>query len=208
VPINGWRHRPRGCSSRAGYAPAYVAGVVVDVTRQRRFDGTNFKRHKLPDCRFAACARREAAVPPPHLHDASVALAHFAGDRVHTTCPGGRCQGYPGDRAGRCVGRFLPFAIYSQMDSSQECQSDEKYVETKSLFLPETIRGYTFDTNIHTLFRLACRKASAVLRSYGNALAELLSEPDEKSFGAADVAESIRVLVLNHFADELRAALA
>jgi hypothetical protein len=46
------------------------------------------------------------------------------------------------------------------------------------------------------------------LRSCGNALAELLGDPDEKSFGAADVAEPIRVLVLNHFADELRAALA
>jgi len=50
--------------------------------------------------------------------------------------------------------------------------------------------------------------SSAVLRSCGNALAELLREPDEKSFGTADVAEPIRVLVLNHFADELRAALA
>ena len=51
----------------------------------------------------------------------------------------------------------------------------------------------------------ACRKASALLRLYGNALPELLGEPDEKSFGSADVAEPIRVLVLNHFADELRA---
>src|SRR6266511_3566526 len=41
-----------------------------------------------------------------------------------------------------------------------------------------------------------------------HALAELLGEPDEQSFGAADVAEPIRVLVLNHFANELRAALA
>jgi hypothetical protein len=31
----------------------------------------------------------------------------------------------------RCVGRFLPFAIYSQTDSPQECQSNEKYHETK-----------------------------------------------------------------------------
>ena len=38
---------------------------------------------------------------------------------------------YPGDRPGRCVGRFLPFAIYSQTDSPQECQSNEKYHETK-----------------------------------------------------------------------------
>ena len=33
---------------------------------------------------------------------------------------------------------------------------------------------------------------------------ELLSEPDEKTSGAADVAEPIRCLVLNHFPDELR----
>jgi hypothetical protein len=38
--------------------------------------------------------------------------------------------------------------------------------------------------------------------------AEFLGEPDEKSFGPADVAEPIHVLVLDHFADELRAALA
>src|SRR5215207_10238158 len=35
-----------------------------------------------------------------------------------------------------------------------------------------------------------------------------LGQPDEKSFGAADIAESIRVLVLNHFTDELRAVFA
>jgi hypothetical protein len=40
-----------------------------------------------------------------------------------------------------------------------------------------------------------------------NALAELLGEPNEKSFGSADVSEPIRVLVLDHFADKLRAAL-
>jgi hypothetical protein len=54
----------------------------------------------------------------------------------------------------------------------------------------------------------ACRKASALLRLYGTLYPELLGEPDEKSFGSADVAEPIRVLVLNHFADELRATLA
>src|SRR6185503_19440479 len=41
-----------------------------------------------------------------------------------------------------------------------------------------------------------------------HALAELLGEPDEESFGSADVAEPIRVLVLDHFANELRAARA
>ena len=44
--------------------------------------------------------------------------------------------------------------------------------------------------------------------SSGSLLPELLREPDENSFGASDVAEPIRVFVLNHFADELRAALA
>jgi hypothetical protein len=29
-------------------------------------------------------------------------------------------------------GRFLPFAIYSQTDSPQECQSNEKYYETNA----------------------------------------------------------------------------
>ena len=38
--------------------------------------------------------------------------------------------------------------------------------------------------------------------------AELLGESDEKPFRPADVAEPIRVLVLNHFAHELRAARA
>src|SRR4030095_570971 len=51
-------------------------------------------------------------------------------------------------------------------------------------------------------------KAGAFLRLSVNALPELLGEPDEKSFGAADVAEPIRVFVLHHFADELSAALA
>src|SRR5438046_607036 len=38
---------------------------------------------------------------------------------------------------------------------------------------------------------------------------EFLGEPDEKSFGPADVAEPIRVFVLDHFAaDELRAVFA
>ena len=38
--------------------------------------------------------------------------------------------------------------------------------------------------------------------------AELFGEADEKSLGPPDVTEAIDVLVLNHFADELRAALA
>ena len=37
---------------------------------------------------------------------------------------------------------------------------------------------------------------------------KFLGKPDENSFGAPDVAEPIRVLVLDHFADELRAAFA
>src|SRR5262245_9788075 len=38
--------------------------------------------------------------------------------------------------------------------------------------------------------------------------AELFGEPDQKSFRPPDVAEPIRVFVLDHFADELCAALA
>src|SRR4051812_28598401 len=38
--------------------------------------------------------------------------------------------------------------------------------------------------------------------------ADSLCQPDEKSFGSPDVAEPIRVLVLDQLADELRAALA
>src|SRR5687767_11535653 len=37
---------------------------------------------------------------------------------------------------------------------------------------------------------------------------KLLGKPDENSFWAPDVAEPIRVFVLDHFADELRAAFA
>ena len=42
----------------------------------------------------------------------------------------------------------------------------------------------------------------------GSLLPELLGKPDENPFGAPDVAEPIRVFVLDHFADELRAAFA
>src|SRR5205823_613724 len=42
--------------------------------------------------------------------------------------------------------------------------------------------------------------------SSGSLPSEFLGEPDENSFGAPDVAEPIRVLVLDHFADELGAA--
>src|SRR5918994_31042 len=38
--------------------------------------------------------------------------------------------------------------------------------------------------------------------------AELLGESNEKPFRPADVAEPIRILILNHFAHELRAARA
>ena len=42
----------------------------------------------------------------------------------------------------------------------------------------------------------------------GSLLPELLGEPDENSFGTPDVAEPIHVFILNHVADELRAAFA
>src|SRR5262245_59526474 len=44
--------------------------------------------------------------------------------------------------------------------------------------------------------------------SSGSLLPEFLGEPDENSFGAPDVAESILVFVLDHRAHELRAAFA
>src|SRR5688572_1916502 len=46
------------------------------------------------------------------------------------------------------------------------------------------------------------------MSSSGSRLPELLGKPDENAFGAPDVAEPIRVFVLDHFADELRAAFA
>src|SRR5258706_5629006 len=42
--------------------------------------------------------------------------------------------------------------------------------------------------------------------SSGSLLPELLGKPDENPFGAPDVTEPIRIFVLDHFADELRAA--
>jgi hypothetical protein len=64
----------------------------------------------------------------------------------------------------------------------------------------------TSDDRVAQHARLACSKARALLRLYGNALPELLGEPNEQPFGSTDVAEPIRGLVLNHFADKLRAA--
>src|SRR5262249_27153349 len=52
--------------------------------------------------------------------------------------------------------------------------------------------------------RVECRRTAFVVA----VSAELLGESDEKSFRPADVAEPIRVSVLDNFAHELRAALA
>jgi hypothetical protein len=72
------------------------------------------------------------------------------------------------------------------------------------------------ERSARTKYMVVCRPTSRLPPSTSSstsahayhALAELLGEPDEKSFGAADVAEPIRVFVLDYFADELRAALA
>jgi serine/threonine protein kinase len=58
------------------------------------------------------------------------------------------------------------------------------------------------------LSTIARSLAARQLRLCRDAFPELLGEPDEQSFGTADVAEPIRLFVLNHFADELRATLA
>ncbi len=69
------------------YAPS---GVLVGGTRQRHFDRTSLNPETCLTAQ-RACARREVAVLPLHLHDllaqitcgASMASALFAGDRVH-----------------------------------------------------------------------------------------------------------------------------
>ena len=75
----------------------------VGGTRERPFAGTSLKSHKLLENAYAAKQQSH--------HDGSGALCR------RSDAP--------------CVGRFLPFAIYSQTDSPQECQSNEKYHETK-----------------------------------------------------------------------------
>src|SRR5262249_61838647 len=50
--------------------------------------------------------------------------------------------------------------------------------------------------------------AYALWHSLGKSAPELFGKPDQNSFGTPDVAEPIRVLILDHFADEFRAALA
>ena len=108
-------------------------------TREHHFDGIHFKPRKLPE---------NAQTPPPHLHDLpSKSRAVPVWSRCSSEGSGAylsRCS------SGRCVGRFLPFAIYSQTDSPQECPSNEKYHETKSLFLPERPSGVTHSTRIST----------------------------------------------------------
>ena len=52
------------------------------------------------------------------------------------------------------------------------------------------------------------RASHPYMCSSGSLLPELLGKPDENSFWAPDVAEPIRIFVLDHFADELRAAFA
>ena len=61
--------------------------------------------------------------------------------------------------------------------------------------------------HVASLETLDSMDGSDAIRSVtGTLLPEFLGEPDENSFGASDVAEAILVLVLDHFADELRAA--
>ena len=61
--------------------------------------------------------------------------------------------------------------------------------------------------HVASLETLDSMDGSDAIRSVtGTLLPEFLGEPDENSFGASDIAEPIRVLIPDHFADELRAA--
>jgi hypothetical protein len=67
-----------------------------------------------------------------------------------------------------------------------------------------------FDRPLQQRVRRQCVSSQRLrhgIRS-GSLLPELLGEPDEDSFGTPDVAEPIHVFILDHFADELRAAFA
>jgi hypothetical protein len=71
--------------------------------------------------------RDNATLTEPTPRHANCLTARRACARL----PQGRQSHHP-DRGARAVfGRFLPFAIYSQTDSPQECQSNENYHETK-----------------------------------------------------------------------------
>ena len=59
----------------------------------------------------------------------------------------------------------------------------------------------------HDVLQGTCADTGVVVLSDVHS-AELLGESDKKPFRPADVAEPIRVLILNHFAHELRAACA
>ena len=88
--------------------------------------------------------------------------------------------------------------------------NQSRFVQTKQF---TSRRSYNLSTSASSQLvywmhpqQQACRKASGFLRLSGDALPQLLGESDEKSFGASDVAQPIRVFVLNHLANKLRAA--
>src|SRR5260221_1985775 len=71
-----------------------------------------------------------------------------------------------------------------------------RFLQRKSLILSALARRDGFDFLVSSMDNMS-----------GFLLPELLGKPDENSFETPDVAEPIRVFVLDHFADELRAAL-
>lgn len=104
-----------------------------------------------------------------------------------------------------CDGLELGLAVETERTQSQEKRSEN---EARTHLSTPRIVSPLFGTFIPIgsvcssgLETLVAAKLAIV------SLPELLGKPDEKSFGTADVAEAIRVLVLNHFTDELRAAL-
>ena len=73
------------------------------------------------------------------------------------------------------------------------------------------MRGQSFNSKHNVgwfVFGAVARRLVYCMAHDRRPSAEFLGESDEKPFRAADVAEPIRVFILNDFAHELRAALA
>ena len=89
--------------------------------------------------------------------------------------------------------------------ASEKCLSAATFVRRRA---HRTVSRQRLKRQLATASTHPYRVCTCHMCSSGSLLPELLGKPDENSFGAPDVAEAIRVFVLDHFADELRAAFA